>query len=95
MKSSGEYSAQRVVHGITREVFGPAPAANRLGFAKFSDFRLKIIQEGITISVFIVFAITFLKGKLAWNNLVRSPFPAWPHFLLLHSRHLRRPHNRK
>jgi uncharacterized protein (DUF486 family) len=63
-----------VFHGITREVFGPAPAANRLGFSKFSDFHLEIIQEGITISVFIVFAVTFPKEKLAWNYLVAFAF---------------------
>jgi len=44
--------------------------ANRFGFVQFSGFQLKIIQEVITISVFIVFAIFFLKEKLAWNYLV-------------------------
>ncbi len=47
-----------------------AVPANRLGFVQFSGFQLKIIQEVITISVFIVFAIFFLKEKLAWNYLV-------------------------
>jgi uncharacterized protein len=42
----------------------------QLGFHQFSGFQPKIIQEVITISVFIVFAILFLKGKLAWNDLV-------------------------
>ncbi len=48
--------------------------ANRLGFVQFSGFQLKIIQEVITISVFIVFAIFFLKEKLAWNYLVAFAF---------------------
>jgi len=48
--------------------------ANRLGYGQFSGFQLKIIQEVVTIVVFIVFAITFLKEKLAWNYLWRSPF---------------------
>jgi hypothetical protein len=48
--------------------------ANRLGFVQFSGFQLKIIQEVITISVFIVFAIFFLKEKLAWNYLVAFVF---------------------
>jgi uncharacterized protein (DUF486 family) len=47
-----------------------AVPANRLGFVQFSGFQLKIIQEVITISVFIVFAIFYLKEKLAWNYLV-------------------------
>jgi hypothetical protein len=47
-----------------------AVPANRLGYGQFSGFQLKIIQEVVTISVFIVFAILFLKEKLAWNYLV-------------------------
>jgi uncharacterized protein len=51
-----------------------AVPANRFGFVEFSGFQLKIIQEVITISVFIVFAIFFLKEKLAWNYLVAFAF---------------------
>jgi uncharacterized protein len=51
-----------------------AVPANRLGFGSFGGFQLKIIQEVITISVFIVFAIFFLKEKLAWNYLVAFAF---------------------
>jgi uncharacterized protein len=51
-----------------------AVPANRLGFGTFNGFQLKIIQEVITISVFSVFAIAFLKEKLAWNYLVAFAF---------------------
>jgi hypothetical protein len=51
-----------------------AVPANRLGYVQFSGFQLKIIQEVITISVFIVFAILFLKERLAWNYLVAFAF---------------------
>src|SRR5580658_1988769 len=51
-----------------------AVPANRLGYVQFSGFQLKIIQEVITISVYIVFAIFFLKEKLAWNYLVAFTF---------------------
>jgi uncharacterized protein (DUF486 family) len=47
-----------------------AVPANRLGYTHFSGFQLKIIQEVVTLVVFIVFAVTFLKEKLAWNYLV-------------------------
>ncbi len=47
-----------------------AVPANRLGFGMFTGFQLKILQEAITLSVFIVFALTFLKEKLAWNYVV-------------------------
>ncbi len=47
-----------------------AVPANRYGYLQYSGFQLKIIQEVITISVFIAFAILFLREKLAWNYLV-------------------------
>jgi uncharacterized protein (DUF486 family) len=28
---------------------------------------LKIIQEAITLTVFLIFALTYLKEKMAWN----------------------------
>jgi uncharacterized protein (DUF486 family) len=48
--------------------------ANRFGYGEFSGFQLKIIQEVITLVVFIGFAITFLKEKFAWNHLVAFMF---------------------
>ena len=47
-----------------------AVPANRLGYRHFSGFQLKIIQEVVTLTVFIGFAVMFLKEKLAWNYLV-------------------------
>ena len=47
-----------------------AVPANRWGFGTFTGFQLKILQEAITVAVFIVFAITFLKEKMAWNYAV-------------------------
>jgi uncharacterized protein (DUF486 family) len=47
-----------------------AVPANRWGYLQFSGFQLKIMQEAITLSVFIVFAVMFLKEKIAWNYLV-------------------------
>jgi uncharacterized protein (DUF486 family) len=47
-----------------------AVPANRLGYLEFSGFQLKIIQEVITVVVFIGFAIVFLKERFAWNYLV-------------------------
>jgi uncharacterized protein (DUF486 family) len=51
-----------------------AVPANRLGFAHFSGFQLKLIQEVVTLTVFMFFAVTFLKEKLAWNYLVAFGF---------------------
>ena len=47
-----------------------AVPANRLGFGTFSGFQLKILQEAITLTVFLGFALVYLKEKLAWNYAV-------------------------
>ena len=47
-----------------------AVPANRLGYGQFTGFQLKIMQEVITLVIFILFAVFFLKEKLAWNYLV-------------------------
>lgn len=46
--------------------------ANRGGYlsGEFSGYQLKIIQEAITLAVFVVFAWLVLKEKLAWNYAV-------------------------
>lgn len=46
--------------------------ANRHGYmsGQFSGYQLKIIQECITLGVFIVFAWLVLKEKLTWNYAV-------------------------
>src|ERR1022692_752430 len=53
-----------------------AVPANRLGYSHFTGFQLKIIQEVVTLVVFTVFALTYLKEKLAWNYLVAFAFLA-------------------
>ena len=45
--------------------------ANRYGYASgYSGFQLKIIQEVITLVVFAVFAVFYLKEPLHWRYLV-------------------------
>jgi len=68
------WKAILVSWGIALLEYCLAVPANRLGYGRFSGFQLKIIQEVVTIVVFIVFAITFLKEKLAWNYLVAFVF---------------------
>ena len=41
--------------------------ANRLGYGEFTAFQLKIIQEVITLCVFIVFAWLYFGEGLKWN----------------------------
>lgn len=47
-----------------------AVPANRIGYGRFTGFQLKMIQEGLALSVFILFAIIYLKEALRWNYLV-------------------------
>ena len=68
------WKAILVSWGIALLEYCLAVPANRLGFTHFSGFQLKIIQEVITLTVFMVFAILFLKEKLAWNYLVALGF---------------------
>ncbi len=44
--------------------------ANRIGHGQFSAAELKTIQEVITLLVFSVFSVTYLKESLRWNHLV-------------------------
>ena len=47
-----------------------AVPANRWGYVRFSGFQLKIMQEAVTLTVFVVFGVFFLKERVAWNHLV-------------------------
>jgi hypothetical protein len=45
--------------------------ANRIGHENgMSGYQLKVVQEAITLAVFCVFAMFYLKERLAWNHLV-------------------------
>ncbi len=48
--------------------------ANRIGSGQYSSYQLKIIQEIITLVVFGVFAIFYLKEQLKWNYIVSFAF---------------------
>lgn len=44
--------------------------ANRMGHYKYSAAQLKTIQEVITLIVFSVFSILYLKEEFRWNYAV-------------------------
>ena len=44
--------------------------ANRIGHYHFTAAQLKTIQEVITLAVFCVFSVVYLKEELRWNYLV-------------------------
>jgi len=43
--------------------------ANRMGYGRFNGAQLKTIQEVITLVVFVVFSIFYLKEEMRWNYL--------------------------
>ena len=58
--------------------------ANRIGSSAFSAAQLKTIQEVLTLSVFAVFSVTYLKEPLTWNHLVGFGFIALGAFFIFH-----------
>ena len=44
--------------------------ANRIGHEYFSAAQLKTMQEAITLVVFSVFSVLYLKEDFQWNHLV-------------------------
>jgi uncharacterized protein (DUF486 family) len=65
------WKAVLVSWGIALIEYCLAVPANRFGAANgFSGFQLKILQEVVTLVVFIFFANWFLKERIAWNHLV-------------------------
>jgi uncharacterized protein (DUF486 family) len=47
-----------------------AVPANRYGSAVYSAAQLKTMQEVITLSVFAIFSMVYLKQGISWNQVV-------------------------
>ena len=58
--------------------------ANRIGHEHFSAAQLKTIQEVITLSVFAIFSVFYLKEPLSWNHLIGFGFIAVGAFFIFH-----------
>jgi hypothetical protein len=48
--------------------------ANRIGSAEYSTAQLKTMQEVITLIVFAIFSVLYLKEEFKWNYLVGFAF---------------------
>lgn len=58
--------------------------ANRIGYTSgLSGYDLKVIQEVITLTVFVIFAALFLGERLTWNYAVSFLFLALAVFFAL------------
>lgn len=49
-----------------------AVPANRLGYGRFTLPQLKVMQEVITLGVFGVFAVAYMRERLTLNHLWAS-----------------------
>lgn len=58
--------------------------ANRIGHGYFSAAELKTIQEVLTLSIFAVFSVLYLKEPLGWNHLLGFGFIALGAFFVFH-----------
>jgi hypothetical protein len=56
--------------GIALIEYCLAVPANRIGYRAYSAFELKTMQEVITLAVFVLFSILYLKQAPSWNHLV-------------------------
>jgi uncharacterized protein len=53
--------------GIAFFEYWLAVPANRIGYAVYSGAQLKTIQEVITLLVFSIFSVVYLKEPFTWN----------------------------
>lgn len=47
-----------------------AVPANRIGHAVYSAAQLKTMQEVITLAVFCIFSVVYLKESIGWNHVI-------------------------
>ena len=71
-RSSALYVAILVSWGIAFFEYSLQVPANRIGNDVLRVEQLKILQEIITLSIFIPFSIFFLKEKISWNYLAAA-----------------------
>lgn len=68
-KSAPLLAVVMISWGIAFFEYWLAVPANRIGHQVYSAAELKTIQEVITLSVFAIFSVVYLKEALTWNHL--------------------------
>jgi uncharacterized protein (DUF486 family) len=63
------WKAVLISWGIAFFEYSLTVPANRIGSGVFTLFQLKIMQEVITIIVFVAIAVLYFQEKLKWNYL--------------------------
>ena len=71
LKNAGLFTTILISWGIALLEYMLMVPANRTGYAKgMSGFQLKMLQEVITLLVFTIFAVYYLKEPFHWRYLV-------------------------
>ena len=58
--------------------------ANRVGYGEFNGAQLKTIQEVITLTVFAVFSVLYLKEPFRWNYAIGFAMIVAAVFVIFH-----------
>ena len=66
------YVAALVSWGIALFEYMLQVPANRIGYTVLSLGQLKILQEVITLTVFVPFAVLYMGQTLRWNHLAAA-----------------------
>jgi uncharacterized protein (DUF486 family) len=69
LRSSPWYVAALVAWGVALAEYLLQVPANRIGYGRFSLGQLKILQEVITLAVFVPFAVLYMGEGLRLNYL--------------------------
>ena len=69
-KSTGLITVILISWGIAFFEYCLMVPANRIGHGYFNAAQLKTIQEVITLSVFAVFSVFYLKEAFTWNHAI-------------------------
>ena len=69
MQTKAWYVAALVSWGIALFEYLLQVPANRIGFTQFNIGQLKIMQEVITLAVFVPFAVFYMGQPLKWDYL--------------------------
>ena len=73
-KDAALWKAVLISWGIAFFEYVITVPANRIGSGVYTLFQLKIMQEIITIAVFIAIAVFYFHEKLKWNYLAGLVF---------------------
>ncbi|MEO3385197.1 DMT family protein [Mesorhizobium sp. CAU 1741] len=68
-KSAPLYAVVMISWTIALAEYWLAVPANRIGHAVYSAAELKTIQEVITLAVFVVFSVFYLREAITWNHV--------------------------